>query len=91
MKKIEIRSPIWATRSIGIARYKVENSPASSYLIEITYKNKEGERIYPETFVMTGEKIMSYPTKFAANVKLHIIPIKDLIIYEEHNGNNNSV
>jgi len=49
MKLIKIKYPIWATRSVGIADYKINDN----LLIEILYENKDGERLWPEKFYIS--------------------------------------
>lgn len=78
MKKIVIRAPIWKEpRSIGIADYKI----TQDLLIEISYKNKADERLYPEVYFITKDKAKKYPSQRVRNVKIRIIPIQDLEVY----------
>lgn len=75
MKSIEIKSPIWKTRSIGIAKYKVTDD----IKIDIVYKNKNGERLYPDSYVVKKHIAMSYPIQtLKSGIELYIIPIKEL-------------
>lgn len=76
MKRIIIREPIWkAPRSIGIAEYKL----ADEMIVEITYENSSGERLYPDEYYLTKEKALTYPKKAIKNgLVLRIIPIQDL-------------
>lgn len=76
MRHIEIHSPIWKDRSVGIASYKIDQDIE----VEITYKDKKGERMFPCRFFMTREKALSYPSKMVKNVVLKIIPISDFQI-----------
>lgn len=75
MKTLKIHSPIWSTMSIGIAHFRVSDD----LKIEILWKDKYGNRKFPNFYFMKKEKIMTYPTKIIHNgIKLFIIPIKDL-------------
>jgi hypothetical protein len=75
MKTIKIHSPIWKTRSIGIAEYKL----IDPIVIEIDYKTKTGERLYPGKYTITREKALSYPVQLiGGQMRLRIIPIDDL-------------
>jgi len=74
MKTYNIRVPIWKTRSIGVATYR------PPCLIDITYTNTNGERIYPDTYLVTKEFAEQYPVrKFGKSPEMYIIPINRLI------------
>jgi len=77
MKTLKIHSPIWSSMSIGIAHFRVSDD----LKIQILYKDKYGNRKFPDTYFMSKEKIITYPTKIIhKNIRLYIIPIKDLEI-----------
>lgn len=77
MIKIEIREPIWKTRSIGVRADIIKED----LKIEILYKKADGQRLYPDIYTISKEKAKSYPIQYVgSNVKLHIIPIEDLEI-----------
>ena len=77
MKTFKIKSPIWSSMSIGIAHFRVSDD----LKIEILWKDKYGNRKFPDTYFMKKEKIITYPTKIIHNrIKLYIIPIKNLEI-----------
>ena len=42
---VKIKFPIWKTRSVGVAAYKIRDNRELE--VEITYKDKSGERLYP--------------------------------------------
>lgn len=69
-----IKEPIWKTRSIGLDREKIEKNST----VEITYKDKKGERLYPWIYEIP-EVIDHYPTQIVKGHVLYIIPIIDLI------------
>lgn len=74
---IVIKTPVWNKRKIGIATFRVGNHNE----IRIEQTNKDGEKIYPMPFYITGEEIKKYPVepvKSAPHVKLYIVPIEDL-------------
>ena len=75
MKKIKIRYPIWNTRSVGIAKYKI----TEDIEVEILYKTRTGDRLYPDRYFMYKEMALSYPMKIQKGVGLQIIPIDDFI------------
>lgn len=74
MRQIKINSPIWATRSIGIADWKINDD----LQIDILYCNKMGSRVYPYSFSLSREKAKTYPIQKWRGLDLRIIPIKDL-------------
>lgn len=74
MRQITILEPIWKTRSVGIADYKITDDIE----VEITYKDRNRERVYPGKYYMTKAKALTYPTSFVhGSVRLRIIPIAD--------------
>jgi len=81
MKKILIKTPIWKTQSIGIAE---DRMTTHNLEIEILYKTKEGERLYPDTYTISRFKAMLYPIQKIKNHIIHIIPIRDLRVVEKN-------
>ena len=75
MRTVEIRSPIWDGMKVGIASYKLDHGEVA---VEITYTTKQGERLYPETFLLTRQEAQQYPTQTIRGTKLYIIPIRCL-------------
>ena len=75
MRRIEIRQPIFHSMSIGIAEYKLDHGEVA---IEITYRDKHGERMFPGTFLLTPLEACRYPLQKTRGVDLRIIPIKSL-------------
>lgn len=75
--KIEIKAPIWNTRSIGVATFKI----GTHNEINITKTDKDGNRLYPTPLYISGAKARSFPiepVKSNPSIKLHIIPINEL-------------
>lgn len=77
--KLKIKEPIWISKSIGIA----EKRAFADLEIEIMYKDKYHNRVFPATYFITKEKIITYPTKYCGKTKLYIVPIADLQIKEK--------
>lgn len=75
MRKIKINTPIWSSRSVGIADYKLDKDDLE---IEIMYRNGQQKRVYPYPFSISCEKAKTYPIQNLRGLKLRIIPIKDL-------------
>ena len=76
MNKIDIRTPIWKSKSVGIAERMLNDDIE----INILYKNKEGVRLYPCTYTIKKELVKKFPIQFVNGVKLHIVPIAKLKI-----------
>jgi len=77
---IEIYRPKWEgnqQRRIGIAEYRLKLEGAIVE-INITYRNKEGLRLYPDPFFMRKTDIFHYPVELASGTKVYVIPIADL-------------
>ena len=76
MNKYTIATPIWdggkKERAIGIADFRLP------CLVNISYKDKHGNLVYPNKYVVTKEKAKNYPIKILGPVKLRIIPISEL-------------
>jgi len=80
MKTLEIRMPIWKVpKSIGINEKYLKYY---EFLVNITYKDVRGERLYPHTYIVNSEKLKNFPTQTVKGAKLYIIPISDLKIYD---------
>jgi hypothetical protein len=75
---LKIREPIYCSQSVGIA----EKRTFADLTIYILAKDRFGNKIYPATYIITKEKIVTYPVKYCGKTKLYIVPIKDLTIKE---------
>jgi len=81
MKPYVIHVPIWnndGKRSVGIADYRLKKDA----LIEISYKDKDGNKLYPYYYFMNKHKAKQYPVQKYKGLNLHIIPIEDFEIVE---------
>jgi hypothetical protein len=78
--KFTIRKPIWggySGRKVGLAQDKLE----ATNTIEITATDKDGNRLYPNTYTITKEKALTYPSqRLPQGVLLRVIPISELEI-----------
>ncbi len=79
MREIHIKSPIWKSRSVGIADYKITDD----ILVYIDYVGRSGVKLFPGMYFMEKEKAQRYPVQVVKNVELRIIPIKDFEFLEE--------
>jgi len=59
---IYINAPIWngGKRCVGIAEYRIHPSQALT-TFEVLYKNKAGERIYPQPFRIRTDTLLAGP------------------------------
>ena len=75
MKKYTIKEPIWATKSVGIADYRLTDD----LLVNISYKDKSGNVLFPGEFLINKDIAKTYPIqKLKGGLNLYIIPINDL-------------
>jgi len=89
---IDIAVPIWKTRSVGINPQMA--GPNDEFVINITYVNKQGNRIYPHEYIVTAQWLVAYPIQKLekSKVVLHIIPISDLEnLYHQQNVTNKQI
>lgn len=66
---------------VGLATYKI----GTHNKINILKTNKDGERIFPQPFYISGARARQFPiepVRSNPNIKLHIVPINDLEILE---------
>ena len=71
---VKIKEPIWKNRSVGVAKDKI----TEDLEIEILYKDKFGNRVFPNPYSITKSEVLKYPTMTIKNKILHIIPIEDM-------------
>ena len=74
-----IKTPIWKTKSIGIATQRLDDD----LLVEIEYKQSDGNRLYPYTYIVRKDTTDKYPKQRVMGNDLVIIPISELEIYNE--------
>ena len=48
INKYEIKEPVWKDNSIGIAEFRLKND----LIVNITYKNKNNEIVFPDTYII---------------------------------------
>lgn len=78
--KIQIKEPIWKTRSVGLSKKDVDNFNGD-IIVEILYANKMGVRIFTSPFKIESSKARTYPTQTVRyGTELYIVPIKDMEI-----------
>ena len=84
MNKYIIKTPIWKTKSIGIAEQRLNND----LLVEIEYRQSNGDRLFPDTYIVRKDSVNKFPKQQVKGNNLIIIPISELEIHKgENNGN----
>ena len=78
MNKYEIKEPIWMTKSIGIASHRLK----TDLFVDILYRDKDGQRVYPNTYIIRKDAVNKYPFKILKGHKIYEIPISDLEVFE---------
>jgi len=81
---IKIKTPIWngGNRCVGIAEYKLIGA---GVYIDILYRNKTGEKTYPNRFRLDRSVAMECPVKTirissSRHLRLRIVPIDSMEI-----------
>jgi hypothetical protein len=77
-KEIDVRVPIWKTRSVGLA---VDDVPIGENVkVTISYKKTgTGELLYPGDYIVSVDEIRKYPAEMVGPVtRVHIVPIAEL-------------
>lgn len=76
MNKYTIGKPIWdggfSERCIGIAEFRLP------CIVNISYKDKLGNLVYPDKYIIKQSEAKKYPLKTISNISLRIIPISKL-------------
>jgi len=76
VKPYEIREPIWKSHSVGVALSRISEEGLH---LEITYTNRDGSRLFPDTYFVTRDFVRQYPVQYKKGLRpLPIIPINDL-------------
>jgi hypothetical protein len=73
---VTIFAPIWAKRAVGVNEDALRRAPRT--YIDIAYRNKKGEKIYPHLLMVERDKAMSYPVQIVKGRTLRIIPISEM-------------
>lgn len=69
-----IKVPIWESKSVGLNEAKLKDKNT----VKIAYRDKDGHELYPNTYVISKEKALKYPTKNIKGNRIRIIPIADM-------------
>lgn len=78
MITVKILKPLWKNGgSVGIDERKFNKE---GVLVEIDYKDKYGQKIYPHTYKFSKEKADNAEKMFIKKTTLKVIPIKEMEI-----------
>lgn len=82
-RTFEINTPIWSTQSVGVAEDKI----CDENFIKILVTNKDGERLYPDTYKASRDELMRGEIMYTkkGNIKLRVVPIASLAVVEGEN------
>ena len=82
MLKYDIKEPVWRDGgAVGIASRRLVDG--TSMDVTISYRDKQGNLVYPHTYRMACRKIRKYPTKtLYQGIVLHVVPIADFEVVE---------
>ena len=65
---------------MGIAEYSLTDD----LLVDISYKDKSGNVLFPGEFLVKKDSAKTYPIqRLKGNLNLHIIPINDLMKWRQ--------
>ena len=82
MNRLVIKEPIWKDRCVGIADHRVGCKDDDELLVGISYRTKDGAKLYPDTYIISRREINEYPTKPLWNgMVLRLVPIDKLRIH----------
>jgi len=79
MNKYEIKEPVWKDNSIGIAEFRLKND----LLVDIIYKNKSNERVFPSTYIIKNPNLINRSYQLIHGKKIYKFLINELETYGE--------
>jgi hypothetical protein len=78
INKYEIKEPVWKDNSIGIAEFRLK----SDLIVNITYKNKNNETVFPNTYIIKNPDLTDRAYQIIYGKKIYKFLINELEIYE---------
>ncbi len=79
MNRYEIKEPVWKDNSIGIAEFRLKND----LLVDIIYKNKSNERVFPNTYIIKNANLTNRSYQNMYGKKIYKFLISELEVYDE--------
>jgi len=81
MNKYEIKEPVWKDNSIGVADFRLN----TDLLIDITYKNKNNQRVFPDTYILKNPNLNGREYQSIKGRRIYKFLIDELEVYDESN------
>jgi len=79
INKYEIKEPVWKDNSIGIAEFRLKDD----LLVNITYKNKNNQRVFPDTYIIKNTNLINRTYQIIYGKKIYKFLINELEIYAD--------
>jgi hypothetical protein len=83
INKYKIKEPVWKDNSIGIADFRLREA----LLVDVTYKNKNKERIFPDTYIINNPNLVDRDYQTIQGRKIYKFLISELDIFAEKEYN----
>lgn len=81
MNRYEIKEPVWKDNSIGVADFRLN----TDLLIDITYKNKNNQRVFPDTYIIKNPNLNDREYQSIKGRRIYKFLINELEVYDESN------
>jgi hypothetical protein len=62
MIRLRLRSPVWKTMEVGVSPTILRHN--ENIIIEITYRNKKGELVFPDLYFFRVKNAYKFPRRF---------------------------
>jgi len=83
INKYKIKEPVWKDNSIGIADFRLREA----LLVDVTYKNKNKERIFPDTYIINNPNLVDRDYQTIQGRKIYKFLISELDVFVEKKYN----
>ena len=83
INKYKIKEPVWKDNSIGIADFRLREA----LQVDITYKNKNKERIFPDTYIINNPNLIDRDYQTIQGRKIYKFLISELNVFSEKEYN----
>jgi hypothetical protein len=83
INKYKIKEPVWKDNSIGIADFRLREA----LLVDVTYKNKNKERIFPDTYIINNPNLVDRDYQTIQGRKIYKFLISELNVFAEKEYN----
>jgi|TARA_R110000796_G_scaffold42069_1_gene104270 hypothetical protein len=83
INKYKIKEPVWKDNSIGIADFRLREA----LLVDVTYKNKNKERIFPDTYIINNPNLVDRDYQTIQGRKIYKFLISELDVFAEKEYN----